>query len=197
LARPDPILRAADVLTPNVRLGRGLPERHGEGGADAWPEASGDDGGQLFVLHAADVRETPRGAIRGADSRVRQDVVAEAGVGFDPLGVEQRTRCDAEGRVEGVVEEPTARPRRESPDAGKGRGVAVVPLVRPVEPPGCLPNHSITPILRRGARKRLVYQILTRHSSCATLEEKSRADSAGRLSGTPASPHGRSGRARA
>src|SRR5207247_9287337 len=85
--------------SPNVRLGRGLPERHGEGGADARPEASGDDGGQLFVLHAADIRETPRGAIRGADSRVRQDVVAEAGVGLDPLGVEQRTRRNAEGRV--------------------------------------------------------------------------------------------------
>src|SRR5213079_988301 len=48
---------------------------------------------------------------------------------------------DPARRVERVVEEPAARPRRHTPGAWKRLGVAVVPLIRAVEPPGRLRNR--------------------------------------------------------
>src|SRR2546430_9388025 len=67
LARSDPLLRAADVLAPDVWLGRGLPQRYREGAAGPGPDPPGDDGGGLLVLHAADVREAPGGADSPSD----------------------------------------------------------------------------------------------------------------------------------
>src|SRR2546426_6250688 len=86
LARSDPLARAADVLAPDVWLGRGLPQRHREGGAGPGPDPPGDDGGGLLVLHAADVREAPGGGVRRADGGVRPGGGVAARVRFDPLG---------------------------------------------------------------------------------------------------------------
>ena len=104
--------------------------------------ASGRDCGRPPVLDGTDIRQVVRRVKRRADRLVGQDVETEARVPLDPLRVEQRPRRDSERGVEATAEELAARPEGKTPHAGEGRGVAVVPGIRAIEPIGCLRNPS-------------------------------------------------------
>jgi len=104
------------------------------------------DGGLVAVLDGDDIGQRVSGPRHAADGRVREDVEAQMGVGFDPFRVQERSGRDAERGIERKVEEEAARPRGDLGRApGKDRAVGVVPGVGPVEPVGEARNSAIPP----------------------------------------------------
>jgi len=81
----------------------------------------------------ADVREAERAMGTGPHRGIREDVIAEAGITFDPPGVEQRAGGDPQGRIQVVTDEASTRTGRKPPNTRKRRGVFIVPRVRAID----------------------------------------------------------------
>jgi len=77
--------------------------------------------------------EAERRHVAGADRGVGQNVIADAGIGLNPLGVQERPGGDAELGVERVAEQLAAGRAGQTTNARQLRRMAVVPRVRTVD----------------------------------------------------------------